>query len=116
MLHICHPASISPETASHRLLPQAIAGTPVWRRAIFEDFERPISDRSASRGKWGCAGTDHMRSAAVARPGTGLSTRERLKGRMAALLAVTARVSAGGVSPGACRSVDATWIANPGSG
>src|SRR3979490_3119850 len=111
MLHICHPASISPETASHRLLPQAIAGTPVWRRAIFEGFERPISNRSASRGKWGCAVTDHLPSAAVARPGTGLSTRERLKGRMAALLATTALVAAAALLPRAGRALDAPWIA-----
>jgi len=60
--------------------------------------------------------TDRLRSAAIERPGTALPARERLNGRMAALLATTALVATG-LLPGAARAVDAaTWLANPGSG
>ena len=60
--------------------------------------------------------TDHLPSAAIERPGTGLSTRERLNIHMATLLATTALVAAAALLPGAARAQDATWLANPGSG
>ena len=73
-----------------------------------------------ARGKWGCDATDHLPSAAVERPGTGLSPRAWLNGRISALLATTALVAVAALLPGAARALvavqDATWRATPATG
>jgi hypothetical protein len=60
--------------------------------------------------------TDLLLSAAVERPGTGLSPRAWLNGRISALLATTALVAVAALLPGAARAQDATWRATPATG
>jgi autotransporter-associated beta strand protein len=79
-------------------------------------YLRILNDRFPIEPREGCTVTDRLPSAAVERPGIGLSTREQLNGRMAALLATTALVAAAALLPGAARAQDATWAATPGSG
>src|ERR1700687_4512545 len=69
-----------------------------------------------ARREWGCAVTDLLLSAAVGRPGTGLSPRAWLNGRSSALLATTALVAVAALLPGAARALDATWLATPATG
>src|ERR1700738_2610041 len=68
----------------------------------------------------GCAVTDLLLSAAVERPGTGLSPRAWLNGRISALLATTALVAVAALLPGAARALvavqGATRRATPATG